>query len=78
MNLLPNSRSTPETPYEMKQNKKPTMHYKHPFLPFGSTAMVLTGAAKRQQAAKERKLPSNTSPLAELGVNLGQDVEDHI
>ena len=58
----------------MKHLKNPIIHHKHPFLPFGSTAMVMIGAAKRQYAAKERKLPTNTSPLAELGVNLGQDL----
>jgi hypothetical protein len=73
MNLVPNSRSFPLTPYEKVHRHRKRFHETLPFLPFGSVCMVQMGDAKRIKNAKDMGYQLHNAVKQEVGVCMGED-----
>ena len=73
MNLVPNSRSFPLTPYEKVFKRRYAFHATHPFLPFGTVCSVSMGDAKRAHLAQNLSYPKHAVGKSEIGVLLGSD-----
>jgi len=73
MNLTPNSRSFPLSPYEKVNQRRCVFHSKYPFLPFGTVCMVSMGDSKRSALASTMVYPKHAVSKAEIGVLLGVD-----
>ena len=73
MNLTPNSRSFPLSPYEKVNKRRCVFHSKYPFLPFGTVCMVSIGDSKRSALASTMAYPKHAVSKAEIGVLLGVD-----
>ena len=73
MNKLPNSKSYPNTPGQLVEGKRAVYHKTLPFLPFGATCMVEQYELKGRSIALKNGVSYSGTPVAELGVCLGED-----
>jgi hypothetical protein len=71
MSLLPNSSTTPATPYELRTNHRFAQHAQHGVMKIGTVCNVMEGDASMARHSKQHKQRLQVSPAAELGVCLG-------
>jgi hypothetical protein len=76
-NFVPNSLSAPNTPHQLRDGTSPQLHYKYPYLRFGTTCMVPMGDNKRSDIAQITGLPKQASNKAEIAVCLGYSGPRH-
>jgi len=73
MNSLPNTLSSPSSPFELKSHIRLPFDSKFPRIKFGATAMVTQFPDKRAAIAKRDGTYAKAVPVAELGVCMGLD-----
>ena len=73
MNALPNTLSSPSSPFELKSGSRLQLPSNLPRIKFGATAMVTQFPDKRAAIAKRNGTYAKAVPVAELGVCMGFD-----
>ena len=71
MSLLPNSSTTPATPYELRTNHRFAQHAQHAHITIGTVCNVMEGEPSRVRKSKLNGQRIQVQPVAELGVCLG-------
>ena len=71
MSTIPNTATSPATPYELRTGHRFAQHVQHADIHIGSVCMVQEGADSIVTQSKRRKQRKQVMPVAELGVCLG-------